>query len=535
MRRKADEEGRDLLVIDTGDRIEGNGLYDASDPKGKYTFDIFKHQDIDVICSGNHELYKQNSSQNEYDTTVPLFRGRYLASNLDIRDAKTGDLQPLAQRFRKFKTKNLGLRITAFGFLYNFQGYANNTFVRPVEDAIKEAWFQEAIRDRDTDLFLVAGHVAADSEEYQAIFKAIRDVQWDIPIQFFAGHTHVRDFRKYDKLASAIESGRYMETIGFLSLDGIKVSKQELGTTRANLKVNRRYIDNNLYSMHHHTSLNLSTFATDLGRNVSKQITDARNEMRLDHRHGCAPRDLWIDRVGIEDDSSIFKWLRNQVLPDQFSSRKDSTKPKLVLTNTGAMRFDVFEGPFTVDSTYLVSPFTSSFRYIKNVDIRVGRKLLSVLNNNGEYLMDADPSLDPSLLLPPQQLALSRIPTLSQSQYALNHATEQQHVLGGDTDLTPGYITKDDDGTDGDDTIHSRVPFFRVPNCIQSEVDFPEDTAAVEKVDVVYNEFIEPWMILAFRFLGIEYDEEDTASFFHGEAMTDIIADWVENNWPCEE
>jgi 2',3'-cyclic-nucleotide 2'-phosphodiesterase (5'-nucleotidase family) len=41
MRTKADEKGVDLLVIDTGDRIEGNGIYDGSDPKGKYTYNIF--------------------------------------------------------------------------------------------------------------------------------------------------------------------------------------------------------------------------------------------------------------------------------------------------------------------------------------------------------------------------------------------------------------------------------------------------------------------------------------------------------------
>ena len=55
LREKADADGSDLLLIDTGDRIEGNGLYDASDPKGNYTRDIFKHQTIDVITIGNHE------------------------------------------------------------------------------------------------------------------------------------------------------------------------------------------------------------------------------------------------------------------------------------------------------------------------------------------------------------------------------------------------------------------------------------------------------------------------------------------------
>ena len=42
LRDRADEDGSDLLVIDTGDRVEGNGLYDASNPRGKYTFDIIK-------------------------------------------------------------------------------------------------------------------------------------------------------------------------------------------------------------------------------------------------------------------------------------------------------------------------------------------------------------------------------------------------------------------------------------------------------------------------------------------------------------
>ena len=66
MRQKADDDGVDLLLIDTGDRIEGNGLYDASNPKGKYTYDIFKQQDIDVICTGNHELYQIDAAAQEY-------------------------------------------------------------------------------------------------------------------------------------------------------------------------------------------------------------------------------------------------------------------------------------------------------------------------------------------------------------------------------------------------------------------------------------------------------------------------------------
>ena len=98
LRQRADDDGSDLILVDTGDRVEGNGLYDASNPKGKYTFDIFKHQAIDIITPGNHELYKKNSSNNEYYYTVPNFHDAYVASNLDIYSPKTGKLEPLAQR-----------------------------------------------------------------------------------------------------------------------------------------------------------------------------------------------------------------------------------------------------------------------------------------------------------------------------------------------------------------------------------------------------------------------------------------------------
>src|ERR1700712_4947073 len=101
MRSKADERGVDILLIDTGDRIEGNGLYDASTPKGKYTYDIFKEQDIDVICTGNHELYQADAAAREYTQTVPNFKGKYLASNLDYINPKTGDTIPMAPRYRK--------------------------------------------------------------------------------------------------------------------------------------------------------------------------------------------------------------------------------------------------------------------------------------------------------------------------------------------------------------------------------------------------------------------------------------------------
>jgi 2',3'-cyclic-nucleotide 2'-phosphodiesterase (5'-nucleotidase family) len=189
MRNKADADGSDLLVVDTGDRVEGNAIYDSSKPRGKFTYEIAKEQHIDLISSGNHELYKADTAEGEFLHTVRDFKGSYLASNLDIINPKSGKLEPLAPRYKKFTTKNQGIRILAFGFIFDFTGNANNTVV---QETVKEEWFTEAIKDKDIDLVVVFGHVDIRSDEYAILFKTIRSAQWNTPIQFFGGHSHIR-------------------------------------------------------------------------------------------------------------------------------------------------------------------------------------------------------------------------------------------------------------------------------------------------------------------------------------------------------
>ncbi len=55
--------------------------------------------------------------------------------------------------------------------------------------------------------------------------------------------------------------------------------------------------------------------------------------------------------------------------------------------------------------------------------------------------------------------------------------------------IIPGHVTGDDFGWDGDDTIHSSLPFYPIKNCIQANGSFPRN-AEPETVDVVFDEFI---------------------------------------------
>lgn len=535
-------------------------MYDASNPKGKYTFDIIKHQRIDIITSGNHELYKKNSSDNELEYTVPAFKDGYIASNLDIYNPRTGELQPLAPRFRKFTTKNQGIRIIAFGFLFDFTGNANNTVVQPVEDTIKEKWFQDAIRDTDVDLFVVAGHVpVSDSREFNSVYKAIRDVKWDIPIQFFGGHTHIRDYHKFDKKSYGIESGRYMETIGFMSISGLSTEKKDAVGALQSPTFRRRYIDNNLFSLHHHSGKNSSTFPTDHGRNVSVQITAARTTLKLDRTYGCAPHDYWLNRAPYPSKYSILTWLENSVIPDTMSAAaaasNHSKNPSIVITNTGAVRFDIFAGPFTTDTTFLISPFTSGFRKIRHVPYGAAKQVLSLLNNEGKIILAHSAvaaAAAHNLSLPSlSQLAPPAPPVNAATKHA-STLLSRHHNLDIQTPLLssssssdssskkptiPGYTTLDDLGSDGDDTLHAPITFYDVPNCIASEMYCsPDENNGLppQEVELVYNAFIENWILLALRYLGLRFEVADTEDTLGGRTLTDVISGWVGENWGCE-
>ncbi|KAF1959636.1 ser/Thr protein phosphatase-like protein family [Byssothecium circinans] len=561
LRDRADADGSDLLLIDTGDRIEGNAIYDSSKPRGKFTYEIAKEQSIDLICSGNHELYKAASADGEFYHTVPDFAGNYLASNLDIINPNTGKREPLAPRFKKFATKNQGIRILAFGFIFDFTGNDNNTFITRVADTVKESWFRDAISDEDLDLILVYGHVDIRSPEYALLYQRIRTAHPTTPIQFFGGHSHIRDYHIFDTSSVALESGRYMETLGFMSISGLRTSSSPQDPK---LTFQRRYIDNNLYSLHHHSSKNNTTFPTPHGVNVTSAIGSARQSLSLNHRYGCAPRDLWVSRRPYPHPESIFTWLATELLPQSISPSSPKKKA-IVLLNTGGIRFDIFKGPFTKDTKFLVSPFTSGVRYIKNVPWKAASRLLGLLNNEGPIVEAM--SEGNTYLKPPEHVAAQYRSHLYSSFPSENdvyaHAPQAQKPLfpsppppasspnqGGDDNkvLFPGYTTYDDAGTDGDDTIHTTIPFYAVPNCIQATINFKanassaanddstvdvnvEANSEMETVDVMYNEFIEKWILLALEFLGEKYSVEDTRVYKGGRSFTDIMTDWVEEHW----
>lgn len=524
MRKRADDSGSDVLLVDTGDRVEGNGLYDASTPKGVYQYDIYAEQDVDIICTGNHELYQLYSADREHNTTTKNYKNNYVASNLDYLDPETGEQTPMAPRYRKFKTKNQGIEVIAMGFLFDFLGNANNTVVQPVEDTVNEEWFQNVIKERP-DIFVIVGHIGLRMEEFEIIFKALRKEDWNTPVAIFGGHAHVRDARSYGSRSLAMASGRYLETIGWMSVDGITKRGDAKTSAEASVTFTRKYIDNNLYGMYYHTGLNETTFHTEHGKNVSKAIEVARTSLGLDYKFGCAPQTYWMTRAKFPHEDSLYTLIQNEVFPDIIVNQDRKNKSRVALMNTGGIRFDIFQGPFTKDSMYIVSPFVSGFRYIPDVPYKVADKVIVLLNSGGTILGDG---LATKYMAIPEQMFPMPLATATDEDPHLE-LRDIQEPLNGHPKLISGYITNDDISKDGDDTVHDPISIYPQPNVIQAEINFPKDSKP-EFVDFVFIDFIQPWIIPALKFSGGDYSAADIKEYMNG-TFTTKLGEWAIHHW----
>src|SRR5690606_8402191 len=159
----------------------------------------------------------------------------------------------------------------------------------------------------------------------------------------------------------------------------------------------------------------------------------------------------------------------------------------------------------TYDTSFIVSPFTSTFKYIPDVDIRVANRLMDIFNSVDKPWMlskTRNEWASPEHRYMPSKLKAPR---------AMGHA--RQKVLSEDPELTPGYVTHDDAGSDGDDTHHSPLPFYYPGNAIQANASFPLDSATVEKVDIVFLDFIQPYILAGLAELSADYSPADTKQY----------------------
>ncbi|BGP50766.1 hypothetical protein JCM10450v2_006692 [Rhodotorula kratochvilovae] len=538
MKEDARRRGVDLLLVDSGDRVDGNGLVDAEPsphPKGYTALSIFSRVPYDIVTTGNHELYKYPVADYVSSVMHDKFGERWVVSNVNITSQDEAGRETerlLGNRLRRFTTAQ-GRQVVAFGPLFDFK--APSTMVR-------EPWFQAAIASAP-DFFLLVGHMSLRIEpdsEWTAVVRAIREVHPTIPVLVFGGHHHIRDCVQEDAYSMSLAAGRYFETIGFMSVSGLNDS-----TTPPVFK--RRYIDQNRNSYQYHAG---QGFDTPEGKAITRELSETARRFNLTEQFGVAPQDYFLHRFPSTSPHSIFHLLTTSVLP-RLITRDDRPAAPFTVLNTGSVRFDVFKGPFTRNDQWIILPFTNSFLFLPSVPRAQAAKLLHHLNLVGEHGLAPSAPSGPSQAEDEDEAAawLARQPAdvrAARDAAAAEHASRRALAASSFTAsardargeerwrmrrATEGYVTLDAcGGSDpaeqlGDDTAHRPYRSSRQPVFVGTAL--PDNA---EEVDVVFFDFIAVDVVRGLNALG----GKDGGGRYRMEEVQRYV-DWVTANTLMEE
>ncbi|CAE6443239.1 unnamed protein product [Rhizoctonia solani] len=487
MRNEAEKKGVDLLVVDSGDLHDGNGLSDGfpvGSVNGQKSNEFLSALPYDVMAIGNHELYQYSVSYDMHSNFAPRLNGRYLSSNVNItvQDERGNPVsKPLGSRFAKFTTKQKK-KITAFGVLFEFTGGNANTTVQKVAAMVNEAWFQEAIRE-EPDLFLLVGHMPVQKDKWPIVFDAIRAVHPTTPIVIFGGHTHIRDCVQLDNRSMSLMSGQYMETVGWMSanLDGTKNSTEPI-------KFSRRYLDANRNTYQFHTIG--GGFDTAKGKKITQDMFQVAQDWNLNEVWGQAPQDYYLDRVEYPNDASLLNLVSEQVFPAALAAANPERAklPHTTIIDTGSQRFDVYSGPFTRNDQYIVSPYSNVVVYM-TVPAGIAKQIVGQLNGG----TNAKRSEEDAEAYARGEIA-ARFGEWRREQY------EAHYQIRKDQGLTLGYVTTDSCPGVGDDIVHEPVASYKIPKYIS--LPFPSDVADDTLVDVIFFDFYQNQVISIVNSLG---------------------------------
>lgn len=531
-----------------GDLHDGNGLSDATKPNGEITNPIFENIDYDLLTPGNHELIAYDVAYEAFSSFTQVYGEKYLASNLDIckncqdNEPTEKEWVAMGSRYRHFTTKH-GIRIMAFGVILD--GTNNNksmTRIQPAAEMIEEDWFKKAVNTSDLDIFVLIGHnpvkpgIPKAESSFPLLMETLRKARPEIPVQGFGGHTHRRDFHVYDEKSSAIESGKYCDTVGWISLDGItsksisrRATKPELPSTSGNdadlvnvdeticpknktfkMDLTRRYLDWNRLTFSYHASGSQDQLDTASGLNVSQQIDDARSSHNLTHVYGCAPRTYCISCKPSGDEGNVYTLVKDAAAATVVDPNR-ANKSRMIIVNQGAIRYDLVKGPFTVDDSYIVCPYTNAFKYIPDVPYSLASKVL-------DYMIEQKTKRKRSMTvdsISSQLLGYDECdnPSTHNATSLLKPKSLFGRVLETDT-ATPGYTTCDDLGNDGDDTPHSTIPDYPQQPYVQATAQFPSN-GEPDKTDIIFSDFLAGNVVSALNSFKpeTEYSTDDVALY----------------------
>lgn len=121
-----------------------------------------------------------------------------------------------------------------------------------------------------------------------------------------------------------------------------------IATATSDLLYARRYLDWNRRTFAFHalgSQDRILDFPT--GKKITQDIFGSRKALNLTEVIGCIPESYCVDCKKADEPGSLYKLLLT-ALDEVIINEARAKKPRLILTNTGSVRYDLVKGPFTL-------------------------------------------------------------------------------------------------------------------------------------------------------------------------------------------
>lgn len=149
-----------------------------------------------------------------------------------------------------------------------------------------------------------------------------------------------------DNFSSSYEAGAKLDTVGFISFDT---------SAPDHLWFDYADVDGNTAQLAGAANSTDAELLLPAGKVVNRAIAEMREQFGLGQTLGCADQRYKV-RSALGEPDSLWDFYANQVLPGVLFEPK-SSKSQWAVVGTGALTYDIYPGPFTIDDAYKCSPY----------------------------------------------------------------------------------------------------------------------------------------------------------------------------------
>ena len=251
----------------------------------------------------------------------------------------------MGSRFRVINLPNNEGNVLVFGFLLTWTSHDTNAYVTPIASHLKESWFAEAFSVANVKLIVCVCHIDTPNAEVTGVMNHMKKGKPNTPITLLTGHGHVKRTSVPGEDAFAMETGRYLESVGIVSFD-LNTSAIGLPATPATatlpsltsehvglidnanflLNLKQSFVDASIPALQKEAGISATNWPTPIGNEIRVTIQSKFRELGLDRPVGCSNATYSTATSDLPGSPSLYRLMIDSVLPHRFDPIKQTNK-----------------------------------------------------------------------------------------------------------------------------------------------------------------------------------------------------------------